>query len=520
MASPAPRTPTLQATTRTLFFFPPLPPRLWAPLPTFDVVSGRNAAPSELREFVAEPFYPPLGTRLAQDSLNAAQRARLEAYHAARLALLAELRAVVDSTSDLDAVARAREFSALALAQAPRLTQLEAEAEAIRNDLIRSRDDWGALREWRLGSTPFGTAAQAVAAQYQVLRAAAYYQRGLSPAQRRLLREVVLDMENMVEMPLLGNELPADSNPLLPFSPETARIRLPSPMTAEVAELVSAYEREKSILKQELTDLLFEADDAFFDLLRSSKLEQLARSQASRFAQIEILAEKIRQALAASNFQPTPPKLPGIPPEIATRLEAYSAQQESVSRNVMRTVAHFQDIADIDQVAVRPTDNGRFEVNISVRRGADQQAQMELIKGKLQEFNAAHARRMKELEQERVALVNAVKWLVTKGEGPEADREAERVIATYMQAKEQRERFGRYRDYQIAVLEPGLSPEQRRLLFSAGLVALDLPLPSATFSPTTAFNARAREPRRERGDALMGSSQSSRDPLATPGRND
>jgi putative lipoic acid-binding regulatory protein len=330
----------------------------------------------------------------------------------------------------------------------------------------------------------------------------------------------VLDMENMFEMPLLGNELPADSNPLLPFSPETARIRLPSPMSAEVAELVSAYEREKSVLKQELTDLLFAADDAFLSILRTTKLEQLARSQAPRFDQVEILAERIRQALAASDFRPTLPRLPSIPPEIETRLDDYSAQQESVSRNVMRTVAHFQDIADIDQVAVRPTDNGRFEVSISVRRGADQQAQMELIKGKLEEFNAAHARRMVDLERERLALVNAVKWLITKGEGPEADRDAERLIATYMQAKEQRERLSRYRDYQVATLEPGLSPEQRRLLFSAGLVGLELPLPAATFSPTTAFNARARAPRRESLEPSMGSRQGSSDLLATPGRND
>jgi hypothetical protein len=45
------------------------------------------------------------------------------------------------------------------------------------------------------------------------------------------------------------------------------------------------------------------------------------------------------------------------------------------------------------------------------------------------------------------------------------------------------ELFQRYRDYETAVLEPGLSPEQRRLLFSAALVQLDLPLPPGSRDP-------------------------------------
>ena len=44
---------------------------------------------------------------------------------------------------------------------------------------------------------------------------------------------------------------------------------------------------------------------------------------------------------------------------------------------------------------------------------------------------------------------------------------------------ERREEWLQYRDYRAAVLEPGLSPEQRRLLYSAGLEALNLPLPAA-----------------------------------------
>ena len=39
------------------------------------------------------------------------------------------------------------------------------------------------------------------------------------------------------------------------------------------------------------------------------------------------------------------------------------------------------------------------------------------------------------------------------------------------------ETFWDYRDYQTAVFQPGLSPEQRRLLFDGALQKLALPLP-------------------------------------------
>jgi hypothetical protein len=43
-----------------------------------------------------------------------------------------------------------------------------------------------------------------------------------------------------------------------------------------------------------------------------------------------------------------------------------------------------------------------------------------------------------------------------------------------------------YREYDIATLEPGLSPEQRRLLFGGAIALLQLPLPGAEEQPTLA----------------------------------
>ncbi len=449
-----------------------------------DMSVARNAAPSELAAFVGEPFYAPLGTRLRDDSMTPAQRQKLDAHREASAALRTELRTALEAVRELDPISRDRALAELAAAQAPHLAELEAQAEALRHELIRGRDDWGVLREWRLGSTPFGTAAQAMSAQYQVMRAAAYYQRGLSSAQRRLLREIILDMENLVDMPLMGKELAPDRNPLFGFSPETARIRLPSPLNADVAELIAAYEREKATLKQELRDTLYEQDRALFGFLRTSRLEELARSQEPRFAALELLAERIRKALAAVRYRPHEPTLPTFPPAVVERIDGYIEHQKQLQSDILRVLAQIQTVADLEQVNVAPSANGRFEIRLAVRRGPRQAEQMERVKERLNDFNATHAQRLDHLNQELASIRQAVAWLQGEGEGERAEKEAGRALDNYFTALENRERLEKYRDYETAVLEPGLSPPQRRLLFSVALAQLKLPLPSGVPQPT------------------------------------
>lgn len=480
---PRPTTSPNRSGGRTLIFFPPLPPRLWAPVPPIDLSASRNTPPSELAAFVGEPFYAPLGTRLRDDSLTPAQRQKLDAYRDAAAALRAELRTTLEAVRSFDPVSRERALADLAAVQATRLAELEAQAEALRHELIRGRDDWGALREWRLGSTPFGTAAQALSAQYHVFRAAAYYQRGLSPAQRRLLREIILDMENLVDMPLMGNELAADRNPLFGFSPETARIRLPTPLTPEVAGLITVYEREKATLKQELRDALYEEDRTLFGFLRNSRLEQLGRNQEARFAALEVLAERIRKALAAARYRPQTPVLPTFPPAVAERIESYLEQQKRLQSDVMQVLAQIQTIADLEQVNVAPRANGRFEIRLAVRHGPRQAEQMERVKEHVNDFNTAQGKRLNEIDQELATIRQMLAWLQGEGEGEHADKEAARALEAYFTALEHKERMEKYRDYETAVLEPGLSPSQRRLLYSAALNQLSLPLPAGVPQP-------------------------------------
>ncbi len=488
---PAPKSAPPSATKsrdqgRTYIFFPPQPPRLWAPLPGANILVHRVPAPPGAAEHVGDPFYAPLATRLRGESLTPALREKLENYRREADALRTEMRLVLNQTAEAEPHAREQALAALAAAQAPRLAALEATAESLREELIRGRDHWGALREWRLGSTRFSSAAQAMSAQYQVLRAAAYYQKGLSPAQRRLLREIALDMENLVDMPLMGNELAADANPLFAFSPETARLRLPSPLTPEVAELVSRYESLKAELKQELRDAIYEEDSTLLWFVRNARLEALARAQESRYAALEGLAERIRKALAAARYRPVPPAGPNLPPAIVGRIDDYLGSQRTLQDEVGAAVNAIQSIADLERVSIAPSANGRFEVRIALRPGPRHDEQLERVKERLNAFNKSHAERLAALDGELERIRQAVLWL--EGEGGDADeaarREAARTVDAFFTALEQRERLQRYAEYEIAVLEPGLSPEQRRLLFSAALAHLDLPLPGGVPQPT------------------------------------
>ncbi len=54
------------------------------------------------------------------------------------------------------------------------------------------------------------------------------------------------------------------------------------------------------------------------------------------------------------------------------------------------------------------------------------------------------------------------------------------LLTKFSQSIRELERNWDYHDYQIAVLQPGLSPEQRRLLFGGALERLALPLPGAS----------------------------------------
>ncbi len=491
---PGPRySPRQYLGRQTPFFFPPTPPQLGAAWATLGPPPGRYAAPAELAAFVNEPFYAPLSTRLAQQDLSAKGklRDRLDAYRAAKLALQGELRARLDALQDADPFTRQRELAAFARGQTPRIAALELTADQLRADLIiggffDDTTDWNVLRRWQLGVSGFRTPAEAILAQYQVMRAAVYYQKGLSPAQRRLLREIAMELEEVAGRALAsGDDAPvpamsADTNPLFFFSPETARLRLPVDLSPELARKISDYEKEKSDLKAELRETVVAEDSARFDFLRARALARLAERQQPRIDALEAMAEDIRRELILLPKLARPPAPPPLPASINARMTALLHEKKAAQKSALVLVQQIKRIISVSRVDTTKGPDGRAKLSILINPQDRTEAKVKPVRDLVSRYNDENLARITAVEKESAALRREVAQFI--GNGPDTD-DPEKAVSVLMDESyntlERREECALYKDYRAAVLEPGLSPEQRRLLYDGALETLDLPLPGA-----------------------------------------
>lgn len=459
-------------------FYPPVPPVLGSPIPQVDLESAwRKRTPPSLEEYVNELFYAPLSTRLSESRLTNRQREKVKAYRLEKVALQNELRTRLAALQNADPETRQRELAELARVQAPRLAALEKAAEVLRQELIRGEllqenVDWNAIRDWRLGKARFSSATAAMTAQYQVMLAAAFYQAGLSIEQRGLLREIANELRTA--KPNLSEENLLRSNPPLFFSPATARLRLPPGLPAELREKIANYEREKSAIKQELREVVYAQDKAFFSSTRKTALEALAARQWPRLAALEELAEDIRREIARLPEKIGPPPLPPLPAAFAARIVAFLDEKGAIKTDVIDKIERIKTDFDIQRVYSVRNPGGGSDVRMVVRANAQSDEKMKALRATLQSFNHEIALRQSELRKKEDAIRREFATIAPPAEG----RPLEDLLDDYADILQQREDWGLYTDYQNAMLLPGLSPEQRRLLFDAGIEKLGLPLPT------------------------------------------
>jgi hypothetical protein len=282
-------------------------------------------------------------------SLSQKQRTQLDAYRAAKIALQNELRAELEKQRPAEPAARLEALVALSRRQTPKIIELEKTAEQLRRDLVSGDNNWSALRQWHLsdkqrrGYSPIEIA--------QVMRAYAFYETNLLPSQRRLLREISIELVFAAE----NTAAATAAQPYMFFPPEPARVLLPDDLPAEVAMKVASYQTKKSTLKKELYDTVYSADGATFGFLRASPSKVLAAKQASRLAELETLAEEIRRGLSA--MPPPRTERSPLPPELDNRLNEMIAAYHR---------AQLETSAKIDAIIVRSKDlplqaNYRFE---------------------------------------------------------------------------------------------------------------------------------------------------------------
>jgi hypothetical protein len=471
---------------RVAIFFPPNPPPLGRAVSAAAAQSGRLTAPQELAAHVNEIFYPPLGTRLATKTLNDKLRAQLEQYRAAKTALQAELHKELERLRDAEPAARAGELAAFARRQTPKIAELEKSAEQLRRDLITRDTTWSAVREWRLGdSAKRGFSPLEIA---QVMRSYAFYQNGLLPAQRRLLREISLELAMAAD----STDKATAAQPYLFFPPEPARVLLPDDAPAEVAAKMAAYQTKKSLLKKELYDTVYSHDGEKFAFLGST-LKRLADKQAPRIAELEKLAEEIRVGLAevpeparVSERSPLPPTLQARAASLVVHLD--SAQKEAAAK-IRGILAEARDVPM--QSSYRFEADGLKYVIIASAGGRggrggrgtppspEDRARVEAVRAQFAAVADAYGRTLADAVNERDAL--AVE--IGRSLGTSKPEAVNTALMTAIRVATARENENAYRHYRVAVFQPGLSPEQRRLLFDGVVENLQLPLPRGELQP-------------------------------------
>jgi hypothetical protein len=460
-------------------YFPPAPPALGEPVPV-NLTRGslaKFAPPSVLATYIYEPFFAPLSPLLFSENLDRRRREKLDGYRAARAVALEALRTKLDAVRNADADARRRALAEFAAVQDPGLAALEATAEELRDNfvngsLFQSSSDWNDTRQWRLGDN---TRWESTADEIKVMTGAAFFQDGLSPAQRRLLRELAMELADSMMAP--GADISLDApGPFFYFAPEMARIRLPINMPPELSTKVVAYQAQKAALKAELREVLYKQDRALFDFKRAAALRTLAEQQAGRLAALEQLAEQIREGLAPLPNPASPPALP-LPQELSIRIATYLAQKSEWQRVMQVRLEELRGEFPEDRVEyVRAGMGLSIQIVGNRRSSPETNARRTSAVTALAAFNSVQNDRYLALTRDKEVLRMDVLKAVTGASNGPGNKSIDQLLRQYAYAFGQQERWERYREYEIATLQPGLSAAQRRLLFGAAMEKLDLPL--------------------------------------------
>ena len=463
-------------------FFPPEPP----PLGSIEAGLEHNRwatyrylhAPPELAAYVSEPFYPALSSRLVMHDLSRWSRRRLEDYHATKSKLQLELRTELLRLRDAPADVRRERLTAFAREQTPKIAALEKRADGLRESLTKVDYRWGAIRTDYLGQDSRHPESANVVAE--VMRAAAFYEGGLLPAQRRFLREIAL------ELPLAGDTVAeaVAAQPYVFFSPSLARVRLRDDVPPGIARKIGDYQAQRSALKKELYDVVFKSDRTWPAPIRGVRHHLCLAPQAAALDQLETLAEEIRRELAQLPESPAANRHWSIPPAITQRLGALLENQRTLVKESPAAIEAIRQREPLLEIGYTFEPTGlQFDAQPRSRfllgKSAEAVRRSQAVETEIATIAAVHRRALAAVTRERAAIRTDLARVLRLEEPREFEAA---LIAATREAFEQ-ERDEPYRAYRAAVFEPGLSPEQRRLLFDSAIEQLGLPLPAGEMQP-------------------------------------
>lgn len=444
--------------------FPPEPPVLgtfWQDQRHRPLIWGPAQRAKHI-ESVQEPFYVPLDLLSSHGDLTRARRQSLDRYRELRARLLTDLRKRLDSLRDAAPGIREREIAAFAREQAPQLARLEKTADDLRAEFARVVIAGRKNGFWRSAPPLISPAVYGPACfpGPWALRTEAVFQDGYSIPQRSLLREMALDAETD---PRLSNR---DAQNVVTLSPETARIPLPTGLPADLAAKIAAYQTEKHALKEELRSVIRAHYDSAFDFTRVRALQALAEKQAGRFARLDEFAGEIRRGLAA---QPGPE----LPVPLRERIAGYQ-------RRMMESQGRLLDKLE-EMAGALPDDDLRFfrvgeNYQVALRPPQDSTAvddqKRQAVLASLASFNEDQHLSSTALAAEKAALASELAHRAVPPSAGSPAKDVDQLLGEFSLAELKNDE--RYRECRLAVLEPGLSPAQRRLLFGSAFETMVL----------------------------------------------
>jgi hypothetical protein len=466
-------------------FFPPVPPPLESEIPVLAPLDSGPAADPELSAFVGDIFYPFLGARLAYGELSKPIRAQILAYRDAKVALEVALHQRLLALKDADPATREAQLAELAARQAPKISELEAMSEKILVDLRQIRvfgvpveyTDLLGKAEWRERAAQTAPAdPDGLHAASEALRRVAFYEAGLSASQRHLLFEEAIELNDA------ARGMPTANGPglrLLYFSPEGARVWIPEKLPESLEAKIAEYRSEKKALKAEIRSAL-QTTGELLPGSRADALAKLGADEAPRFAALDATAEDIRRGLAALPIPQGPPAAPSLPPDLTARIYAYRVHKVELLRKLRSMLASptptvSSEQASRGQDAPDPVASALAWMHDGSSRTEVQSTELRVSVG---EFDRLQSELIEALNKEENSIREQLAAYARGNNGRTDRKSINDLLRDFEEARQRQELWDKYRDYETAVLEPGISAGQRRLLFDAAVEQLDLPLPA------------------------------------------
>lgn len=455
-------------------YLPPLIPALHDRSPFQELRAIESSVRHRIARCVGERFYVPYASLMALNALSEARQERVEAYLATRQRLADDLRHHLGEIAALSPVERVARLDAFARSQFSALRSLEADSARIHADLttngfLKTSDDGGSIRAAINELDRTGDKSQR---DHLLAVEAAFYHPGLTEWQRSLLDEIAL--EDALKLSETTGTVTA--SPPFFFFPATSRIPLSSDLPADVVDDMRRFSSRKNVLKSELRAVVVN-EDFVVSATRTARYQQLGAQQEPTWQELEALAERIRSTLIGlPSLQPPKSRLPRkLITELGSALERkreWEAELASVARQIaVATKQKVEVVRDGGMPALQFVPDSDKSAGKS---RIDQKTQARVVATN-EKFTPNYRTVLNRIAS-LLPLVDqfaAASTLPTRQTSDEIVQEIHEAFRTLRD-------WARYRDYHTSVLQPGLSPEQRLLLYRVALADL------ATATITTA----------------------------------